>query len=252
MIDWHCHLLPGLDDGAKNLDESIAMGRLLAEAGFVEIYCTPHCLHGAYDNTPEGVRQATAFLQQVFQKEHIPLELHPGMEYYLDEMFLRNLDNLQPLGDSRLILVEAPQQARPEILKDTLFQLLRRKWVPVMAHPERCSLLNHSRVRPQGFAATILRKLWPFNRQQSKPTEDSLLATLSNMGCRFQGNIPSFADWYGPEVAYQARAHFAAGIYEFFGSDGHDSRSLKRMLLRGLEKMSEMEGEKLAVQEEGI
>ena len=242
MIDWHCHLLPGVDDGSKNIDESIAMGRLLVEAGFTEVYCTPHCLHGAYDNTPQRIQQATATLQQAFQKENLTLKLHPGMEYYLDEMFLQNLDQLQPLGDTRLVLVEAPQQARPEILKDALFQLRRRKWVPVVAHPERCILFDQACSGHKNFAGNWLGKLWPFRKSSSSqglPAKETLLQILVNMGCQFQGNISSFAGLYGPEVTQQAHTHLLCGLYDYFGTDGHDARSLKRHLSRGLEKLAE-------------
>ena len=237
MIDWHCHLLPGVDDGANNLEESLAMGRVLVAAGFTEVYCTPHCLHGAYDNTPHGVQKATAALQQAFHRQHISLKLHPGMEYYLDEMFLRKTDDLQPLGSSRLVLVEAPQQAHPDFLKDALFQLLRRKWIPVVAHPERCMLFDQTRTAPESSMANWLARLWPFRRAAAVdvlPPSTSLLQTLVDMGCQFQGNISSFAGFYGPEVANQAHAHLAAGLYGYFGSDGHDARSLKRYLSRGL------------------
>jgi len=242
MIDWHCHLLPGVDDGSKNVDESIAMGRLLVEAGFTEVYCTPHCLHGAYDNTPNCIQQATADLQQAFQKADLTLKLHPGMEYYLDEMFLQNLDQLQPLGNTRMVLVEAPQQPRPEILKDALFQLRRRKWVPVVAHPERCILFDQTCSGSKSSAAEWFGKFWPFHRASSPqnwPDKEPLVQTLVNMGCQFQGNISSFAGLYGPEVRQQAHAHLAAGLYNYFGTDGHDARSLKRNLSRGLEKLSE-------------
>lgn len=246
MIDWHCHLLPGVDDGSKCLDESLAMGRLLAEAGFTEVYCTPHCLHGAYDNTPQNVQKLTAALQQAFNQHHIPLKLYPGMEYYLDEMFLRNLDLLQPLGDSRLVLVEAAQQTHPEFLKDALFQLMRRKWVPVMAHPERCILFDQSAGVKKSMVPAWLSRLWPVRSKVTSPvssTEDSLLQTLIHMGCRFQGNIPSFSGWYGPDVAQQAHAHLNAGLYDFFGSDGHNVRSLNRNLVKGLDRLSEVQSQ---------
>lgn len=241
MIDWHCHLLPGVDDGSKNLDESLAMGRLLIEAGFTEVYCTPHCLHGAYDNTSKHIQQATAALQQAFQKENLALTLHPGMEYYLDEMFLQNLDQLQPLGSSRLVLVEAPQQARPELLKDALFQLRRRKWVPVVAHPERCGLFDQNSDRKTS-ATDWLVKRWPFRKAFSSngdTPQETLLQILVNMGCQFQGNISSFAGLYGSEVTQQAHAHLAAGVYDYFGTDGHDVRSLQRHLPRGLQKLAQ-------------
>jgi protein-tyrosine phosphatase len=242
MIDWHCHLLPGIDDGASSLDESIAMGRVLVEAGFSEIYCTPHCLYGAYDNTPAKVQEATRELQQAFCKAAIPLRLHPGMEYYLDEMFLRHLDNLQPLGQSRLVLVEAPQQAHPELLRDFMFQLLRRKWTPVLAHPERCALMNVAKGAEKTGRRGWLRNIWPFGRQLAASgggERESLRESLYNMGCRFQGNISSLAGWYGRDVEGQAITNLNLGFYNYYGTDGHNARGLKRTISRGLQKIAE-------------
>jgi len=222
------------------------MGEILSAAGFTEVYCTPHCLHGAYDNTPQGVQRATAELQQTFQKNGISLKLHPGMEYYLDEMFLRNLDDLQPLGNSRLVLVEPPGQASPEFLKDVLFQMMRRKWIPVLAHPERCPQFEQAPAKGPESSVDFFRKLWPFRKKPSAcimPSKEPLHDTLRNMGCRFQGNISSFGGWYGPEVTRQAHIHLGNGLYEFFGSDAHHPRSLKKSLEKGLQAIAETQGE---------
>jgi protein-tyrosine phosphatase len=218
------------------------MGRVLAQAGFSEVYCTPHCLYGAYDTTPAEVEQGVRELQQAFRKAGISLRLHPGMEYYLDEMFLRHLDNLQPLGQSRLVLVEAPQQAHPELLRDFMFQLLRRKWTPVLAHPERCVLMNVAKADEKRYRRGWLRKVWPLSRQPAATgvaERESLRESLCNMGCRFQGNISSLTGWYGREVEKQAIANLNQGFYNYFGTDGHNARGLKRTLLRGLQKISE-------------
>ena len=111
MIDWHSHILPGLDDGATSIDESIAMGRLLVEAGFRIVHCTPHRLRGMYEIPVDDVRAACKQLQQVFDGEGVALELRPGMEYCLDEFFPEDFRNPLPLGDSRRILVETPSRA---------------------------------------------------------------------------------------------------------------------------------------------
>jgi len=62
--DWHCHILPNLDDGAKNMTESLAIATILAEAGFSEVHCTPHAMSGAYEASPNLIRQATLELQE--------------------------------------------------------------------------------------------------------------------------------------------------------------------------------------------
>ena len=85
MIDFHCHILPGIDDGCRDLDESLVLAQVLVAAGFKEVFCTPHCIHGVYDNTPSSVRAAVDQLQQQVIREGIPLKLHSGMEYCLVE-----------------------------------------------------------------------------------------------------------------------------------------------------------------------
>lgn len=87
MIDWHCHILPAIDDGLETLSESLEMARLLASAGFRQVHCTPHCVLGRFDNRPSQVQRATEELQKQVNRAGIPLLLSPGMEYSLDEYF---------------------------------------------------------------------------------------------------------------------------------------------------------------------
>ena len=139
-----------------------------------------------------------------------------------------------------MVLVEAPQQARPEVLKDALFQLRRRKWVPVIAHPERCILFDQACSGGKSYAGNWLGKTLAISHSLlvsgGGRSKETLLQILVNMGCQFQGNISSFAGLYGPEVTQQAHAHLVGGLYDYFGTDGHDARSLKRNLSRGLQK----------------
>ena len=111
MIDFHSHILPAVDDGAVSIDESIAIARALADFGYKTVCCTPHCIKGYYDLTPQKVRETTFMLQADLDNAEISLELWPGMEYMLDECFVEFADDLLPLGETNLILCEAPQQA---------------------------------------------------------------------------------------------------------------------------------------------
>ena len=99
MIDYHCHILPGIDDGCADLDESLELAQVLTTAGFTEVYCTPHCIHGVYNNTPSAVRAAVEQLQEQLTREGIPLRLSPGMEYYLDEYFSQKLTDIKKRGN---------------------------------------------------------------------------------------------------------------------------------------------------------
>jgi protein-tyrosine phosphatase len=224
MIDYHCHILPGLDDGAKDVAESLAMARLLADAGFREVCCTPHCIRGSYDTTPAQVRQAVASLQAVLNREGVALRLRAGMEYYLDEYFL-GLDELLPLGDSRLVLVEAPSQGNMAVIGDGVFRIVRQGLIPLFAHPERCALLA-----PPGTEG-LFDKVWTrFATPSAKITAQNSLNMLKEMGCLFQGNLGSFAGVYGRQVADRARVMLAQGLYACLGSDGHRPEPLAKVL----------------------
>ena len=207
MIDYHSHILPGCDDGAATVAESLEMARLLAAAGFREVCCTPHCIRGSYDNSPEPVRTAVVSLQQELDREGIELHLQPGMEYYLDEFFLE-LAELQTLGDSDLVLVESPGQANPKAVQAGLEKVLALGLTPLVAHPERSEIFFSSR---------------------------SPLATRPEV--LLQANLGSFTGFYGPNVQRRAYDLLRTGAYAVVGSDGHDARRLGGVLEQWGEKL---------------
>jgi protein-tyrosine phosphatase len=234
LIDCHCHLLPGIDDGPKTLDESLAMARTLEELGFAEVHCTPHCIHGLYENSPTIVRERLAELQQVLQDEGFRLRLKPGMEYYLDSHFPVCLEDPQPLGTSRLLLVEAPTWAEAEMVLDNLRRVVERGYVPLLAHPERWSLLA-APGQGRGAGSLMARLL---RGGKSSPSLQ-LLGELHRLGCLFQGNLGSFAGGYGKMVEKRAWAFLRAGLYSCLGSDSHPRFGLQEMIHRGLRRLSE-------------
>lgn len=156
MIDFHCHLLPGLDDGPQSVDESLEMARALVAFGFREVHCTPHCIAGQYETSPVEVREAVRKLQARFDLEKIALTLRTGMEYYLDEYFARFAANLLPLGESRLVLCEAPPQAPPELVGEMASLIVVQGHIPLLAHPERSEpvwqILEEDMVRDARYA----------------------------------------------------------------------------------------------------
>lgn len=239
MIDWHTHILPGLDDGAPGVEEALAMARLLEAAGFQTVYCTPHCLRGMYETDPEQVRESVSLLQQQLIDAGIGLRLVPGMEYCLDEFLPERMDALLPLGDSRRVLVETPSNADPQLLKEDIFRLVRGGYEPLLAHPER-----HAFLAPPGSGSGRLRgpaRRW-FARGEdgfSTGIEGTLVDDLRLMGCRFQGNLGSFAGYYGSLVRKQAERFLAHGLYDCFGSDAHASAPLEQYLAPGLEKIAD-------------
>lgn len=237
-IDWHCHLLPGLDDGAESLAEALEIARILAGAGFSEICCTPHCMRGLFDNTPALVRRAVAELQQAVDAAGIVLRLSAGMEYFLDEYFEAQLEDPLPLGNTGCLLVEATRQPDPERIKAQLFAIRRRGLIPLLAHPERYEFLAGGGNHRRGLLGRLQTRFFAGQTAvTAAASTPDLLSELLAMGCRLQGNLGSFAGIYGSEVRQRAEQLHAAGRFDCFGSDAHRSASLEKILARGLDKV---------------
>jgi len=223
-VDWHCHLLPGLDDGPATMDDSVAMAVALRKAGFASVYCTPHLIKGGFDADNEAVRTAVAALQKRLNAENINLELFPGREYYLDEFLPDYLKDPLPLGDTRFLMIEIPNYTPDQLARETCFRIKRSGFIPLIAHPERCSLFAPPEKRETAWFRF-------FNSQRkaegSKPKELSLLDYLKDLGCAFQANLGSFAGWYGPQVQQTANSLKEKKVYTHFGTDLHSHSGIK-------------------------
>ena len=139
MIDLHCHILPGIDDGASDLSVSLSMARASVADGVSVLACTPHILPGVYHNSGPQIREATEQLQHALDHEGIALRLTTGADNHIVSGFLAGLRSgrLLSLADSRYVLVEPPHHVAPIRLEDLFFELLIAGYVPILTHPER-------------------------------------------------------------------------------------------------------------------
>lgn len=262
LIDYHCHLLPGLDDGPASVGESVDMARALAAFGFREVCCTPHCIKGQYEFSPVEVRDAVRSLQARLDLERIALRLHAGMEYYLDECFAQFAANLLPLGESRVVLCEAPPLAPPGLVADMAGLIVVQGYIPLIAHPERSDvvwqMLEESRepgARAQSAddpeqvtggkgADSWWRRL--FTRSSAPPADDSSLiaqdSAFESSGlpdeALFQANLGSFTGYYGPKPQRRAYELLQRGVYHCLASDLHEARSATALLELAREKLA--------------
>lgn len=237
IIDWHSHILPGLDDGSPDIDHSLVMARLLAAHGFTTVYCTPHMIRGHFEAGNDQVLQAVSELQGLVTANGIPLTLLPGREYYLDEYLLHHLEDPLPLGDSKLILVEIPATTAPDTVQQLFYAIVRAGFAPVVAHPERCPLLTPGRRQAEkgGLWGRVGRFLPGGGRQETLPragggSGNQLLDYLRDLGCSFQGNLGSFNGFYGDRAKSSAEAFRSLGIYDRYGSDLHATEHAQRIL----------------------
>ena len=222
------------------------MARALATAGFRQVCCTPHAIRGVYDNHPAGVKQATRHFQQRLTEEGIELSLLPGMEYWLDEFLPSTPNDLLLLPDN-LLLIEIPQHSNSQFVVETLYQLLRNKITPLIAHPERCDLLAPPSSPETGLASRVGKILKsPFTMPEEQAPGSTLLDDLKSMGCKFQGNLGSFAGIYGNKVRNKATQFLRIGLYDCFGSDAHTPEQLEEMLRRGMQTIHQLRPQPLS------
>jgi protein-tyrosine phosphatase len=228
MIDWHCHILPEIDDGATDIEKSFEMATLLYKSGFRDVYCTPHLMKGCYEVGNGRVRQAVSDLQGELDRAGMQLKLHPSREYFLDEFLMDYLEDPLPLGDSRSILVEIPPHITVEMVRQLTYSLVRSGFTPVIAHPERCHLLEPAvRRADRGGMVGMLKRLVNHGSRDDRggdqlaTTGNALLDYLRDLGCHFQGNLGSFSGFYGRHVKTVAEALHSRGVYDRFGSDLH-------------------------------
>lgn len=198
MIDLHAHILPGLDDGAGELEDSLGLAELALEGGVDILVATPHSNQtGRFENyNTEELRKAYKDFCEILEQEKLPLKVLPGMEIFASEdMQERIMDgSLTGLNDSDYYLVEFPFDADPYWIGDRLEEILETGKTPLIAHPERyfCA---------QDYPALVYEWL--------------------QMGCRTQMNKGSIFGKFGRHAAQLADIMLTYGLVTCVASDAH-------------------------------
>lgn len=140
MIDLHCHILPGLDDGPSSVEEALEMCRIAVEDGIRTIVATPHMLNGMFQVDRQAVLESVQGLSRNLRKEAIPLQILAGADVHLDQsvpacLARGELVTVADLG--RHLLLELPQDIVPEGAAELLFQIQLKGVTPIITHPER-------------------------------------------------------------------------------------------------------------------
>ncbi len=139
LTDMHSHILFGLDDGSKSLEESVALVKRAAELGYKKLICTPHIMGDFYKNSFETIQPKLLLLEEALTEENIEVKIEFAAEYYLDEFFIEKLDNNEKLltfGDN-FLLVETSYMNKPHNFEDAVFKIQSKGYKLVLAHPER-------------------------------------------------------------------------------------------------------------------
>ena len=197
MIDLHCHLLCGLDDGASDLSVSLAMARMLVAGGVETVACTPHILPGLYHNDARTIRAGAERLRAELVQRDIKLEVVCGSDAHMTPDFVAKLKSgeILTLAESRYVLVEPPHHVAPIRLEQFFFEILIAGYVPVLTHPERLTWID-SRY------ATIKR--------------------LARSGVWIQITAGSLVGDFGRSARYWAERMLDDGLVHILASDAHD------------------------------
>jgi protein-tyrosine phosphatase len=204
FVDIHNHILPGIDDGAKNVEESITLIQNMKELGIKQFVPTPHVMHDFYPNTDESIGNSYgSLLQALDKKTQKNITINPAAEYMLDSCFesLLEKNNLFTLK-SNYILVELSYFQPPINLEEIILKIKNKGYIPVLAHPERYSFYHN--------------KLNYYNR-------------LKLLGCLFQLNLLSLSDYYGKHVNKVAKYLIGQGLIDFVGTDIHNLNHLSKL-----------------------
>ncbi len=197
MIDLHSHLLPGIDDGARDVAISLEMARAYVAQGVTHVACTPHILPGLYHNSGQQIRAAVADLQGHLDRERIPLQLVTGADNHVVPDFVAGLQSghLLTLGDSRYVLVEPPHHVAPPQLDAMFFNVLVAGYVPILTHPERLTWIEH---------------------------KYALVEQLASRGVWMQITCGSLSGRFGRRARYWAERMLDEGLVHILATDAHD------------------------------
>ncbi|MCD1161117.1 tyrosine-protein phosphatase [Peribacillus frigoritolerans] len=140
MIDIHCHILPGVDDGSLDIEESFNMAKKAVEEGITHIFATPHHLNEKYVNVKSDIMDRVVRLNESYQQENIPLTIHPGQEVRIHRDIFTSLDKEEILtldDNGTYLLLELPSGKVPTYTKEVIYELLIKGITPIIVHPER-------------------------------------------------------------------------------------------------------------------
>ncbi|MBQ8170231.1 MAG: hypothetical protein IJZ98_05780 [Bacteroidales bacterium] len=203
IIDFHSHILPGIDDGARTLEESIQIVKAMSAMGFDRITCTPH-ITKKYRNTPENIKERFDLLVTGMKDSGTEVDLRMSAEYRLNPETWPDIlakGKLMPIED-KFILMEFPINDESDMYgldpEEEFRKVISLGLTPILPHPERYAYLPHE---------TLLKYV--------------------DLGVRIQSNYGSLAGIYGEEVQTKAQALIDEGIVSFLATDMHNMLYVK-------------------------
>jgi protein-tyrosine phosphatase len=201
MVDFHNHILPGIDDGSQSIAQSLMMLDLYQDLEIKAVIASPHIYKELYPNTPESISKSFETLNPKAIQKNVQIKGYAA-EYLVDDFFLEHLQNNTSLlcCFDQHVLIEIPFFGTLKLLEQAVFTMQNRGYTAVLAHPERyANLKNES------------------------------LNNLRIRGVKLQLNALSLMGHYGPEVKKKASEWLTRGLYDFVGTDAHNEQQLLKL-----------------------
>ena len=220
FCDYHCHLLPGVDDGVQDTQESLEILGLWEKAGVKEVWLTPHIMDDV-PNTPTDLRMRFEKVKTVYTGG---IKLHLAAENMMDHLFMERLEtrDLLPIGKAGThLLIETSYYTPPMDMERMIDSVKEAGYTPILAHPERYLYMD-----ADDYGKWKQRGVW------------------------LQLNIPSLVGAYGPEVQWKAEKLLEKGMYDYCGSDTHSIRFVEYFLNSKIAKKTVKKVQEIAFQQE--
>ncbi len=213
QVDIHSHLIPGIDDGAKDMSLAIELAQELQLLGYKKLILTPH-VSDMFPNSNGLIVEKYKELKKVFKEEGLFIEIEVAAEYYADEYFdtLLEQKDLLSFGDKNYLLFELSYFTPPMDIDNLIYEINRAGYTPILAHPERYLYWHDD-----------------FSHYQA----------LKEMGVLFQINLNSTVGYYNEAIQETVEKLIKNGMVDFVGSDTHHQghlRSLKKSISSSLYK----------------
>ena len=215
FVDIHSHILPGIDDGARNIEESMVLISEMKNMGFSKIIGTPHTYPGLYDNTNESIKNSYVNL---IKNLSLDIDLCYSSEYMIDKYLIKKAENKTILTlKEDYVLVEMSFNSEPLNLYEIIFNLNTNGYKPILAHPERYLFMQN--------------KISDYHN-------------LKDRGLNFQLNLLSLTGYYGKNILEFSEKLLNEGLIDFTGSDIHNMRHIKqfdqKVLIKNINRIEEI------------
>ena len=218
MIDFHTHILPNIDDGARSIEETFNLIEEAKKAGFDKIVLTPHYMEGYYET---DVAEREVWLDAISKNlliKNYDGKLYLGNEIYMSENMIKLLENAKAstINNTSYVLFELPLNAEPLNLYDVIYEMQQYKIVPILAHPERYAFIR---------------------------SEPELLYDLAQKGVLFQCNFGSIIGQYGNAAKMFVKKMFANKYVHFLGTDVHKQKSIYEKVPQAINEIQKIIGQ---------